>query len=82
MPSCGSFYGWKRPRALFRLVTAATTPRRAKATPQGEYGCDHGGNILSELHFFYDTQSRPAMAGFHGALYSYVHDLQGGRGYY
>ena len=57
-----------------------TTAGESDAT--GEYGCNRGGNILSELHFFYDTQSRPAMAGFHGALYSYVHDPQGGRGYY
>ena len=30
-----------------------------------------------ELHFFYDAQSRPAMVNFNGALYSYVHNLQG-----
>ena len=30
-----------------------------------------------ELHFFYDAQSRPAMVSFNGALYSYVHNLQG-----
>ena len=29
------------------------------------------------LHFFYDAQSRPAMVKFNGALYSYVHNLQG-----
>ena len=30
-----------------------------------------------EMHFFYDAQSRPAMVDFNGALYSYVHNLQG-----
>ena len=30
-----------------------------------------------EMHFFYDAQSRPAMVNFNGALYSYVHNLQG-----
>ena len=29
------------------------------------------------LHFFYDAQSMPAMVKFNGALYSYVHNLQG-----
>ena len=29
------------------------------------------------MHFFYDAQSRPAMVDFNGALYSYVHNLQG-----
>ena len=29
------------------------------------------------LHFFYDAQSRPAMVSFNGALYTYVHNLQG-----
>ena len=30
-----------------------------------------------KLHFFYDAQSRPAMVEFNGALYGYVHNLQG-----
>ena len=30
-----------------------------------------------EMHFFYDAQGRPAMVEFNGALYSYVHNLQG-----
>ena len=30
-----------------------------------------------EMHFFYDAQSRPAMVKFNGALYSYIHNLQG-----
>ena len=30
-----------------------------------------------EMHFFYDAQSRPAMVEFNGALYSYIHNLQG-----
>ena len=30
-----------------------------------------------EMHFFYDAQSRPAMVKFNGAVYSYVHNLQG-----
>ena len=29
------------------------------------------------MHFFYDAQSRPAMVKFNGALYSYIHNLQG-----
>lgn len=29
------------------------------------------------LHFFYDAQSRPAKVRFNGALYTYVHNLQG-----
>ena len=29
------------------------------------------------MHFFYDAQSCPAMVEFNGALYSYVHNLQG-----
>ena len=29
------------------------------------------------MHFFYDAQSRPAMVEFNGALYSYIHNLQG-----
>ena len=29
------------------------------------------------MHFFYEAQSRPAMVDFNGALYSYVHNLQG-----
>ena len=29
------------------------------------------------MHFFYDAQSCPAMVEFNGAVYSYVHNLQG-----
>ena len=29
------------------------------------------------MHFFYDAQSRSAMVEFNGALYSYIHNLQG-----
>lgn len=29
------------------------------------------------LHFFYDAQSRPAQVKFNGAVYTYVHNLQG-----
>ena len=29
------------------------------------------------MHFFYDAQSRPAMVEFNGAVYSYIHNLQG-----
>ena len=29
------------------------------------------------MHFFYDAQSRPAMVKFNGAVYSYIHNLQG-----
>ena len=31
----------------------------------------------SEMHFFYDAQSRPAMVEFGGIVYTYVHNLQG-----
>lgn len=31
-----------------------------------------------EMHFFYDALSRPAMVNFNGAIYSYIHNLQGG----
>ena len=31
----------------------------------------------SEMHFFYDAQSRPAMVEFGGNTYTYVHNLQG-----
>ena len=30
-----------------------------------------------ELHFFYDSQSRPAFVEYDGAMYRYVHNLQG-----
>jgi len=30
-----------------------------------------------KLHFFYDSQSRPAMVEYEGAIYRYVHNLQG-----
>ena len=30
-----------------------------------------------EMHFFYDAQSKPAMVEFNGAVYSYIHNLQG-----
>jgi len=29
------------------------------------------------LHFFYDTQSRPAKVSFNGVIYTYIHNLQG-----
>ena len=29
------------------------------------------------LHFFYDTQSRPAKVSFNGTVYTYIHNLQG-----
>ncbi len=29
------------------------------------------------LHFFYDSQSRPAKVSFNGEMYTYVHNLQG-----
>lgn len=30
-----------------------------------------------KMHFFYDTQSRPAKIEFNGTLYTYLHNLQG-----
>ena len=29
------------------------------------------------MHFFYDTQSRPAKVSFNGTIYTYIHNLQG-----
>ena len=37
----------------------------------------HGVETSEELHFFYDAQSRPAMVEYNGAMYSYLHNLQG-----
>jgi len=30
-----------------------------------------------ELHFFYDSQSRPAFVEYNGVKYRYIHNLQG-----
>ena len=30
------------------------------------------------MHFFHDNESRPTMVNFNGAIYSYIHNLQGG----
>ena len=30
-----------------------------------------------KLHFFYDAQNRPSTVNYNGALYTYVHNLQG-----
>ncbi len=43
----------------------------------------HGKNVVhltqgsNNLHFFYDTQNRPAVVVFNGTSYSYLHNLQG-----
>ena len=36
-----------------------------------------GIEAVEELHFFYDTQSRPAFVEYNGVKYRYVHNLQG-----
>lgn len=36
-----------------------------------------GATTAEELHFFYDAQSRPAKVSYNGAIYTYVHNLQG-----
>ena len=38
---------------------------------------DHTTNTMDELQFFYDAQGRVSMLKYGGALYSYVHNLQG-----
>jgi len=39
---------------------------------------DEEGNVSNqELHFFYDSQSKPAFVEFEGERYRYVHSLQG-----
>ena len=37
----------------------------------------HMKQVSNELHFFYDGNGRPAMVKYSGALYTYVHNLQG-----
>ena len=38
---------------------------------------ENGAESTEELHFFYDAQSRPAFVEYDGAMYRYVHNLQG-----
>ena len=38
---------------------------------------DHTTNTTDEMQFFYDAQGRVSMLKYGGALYSYVHNLQG-----
>ncbi len=38
---------------------------------------ENGAESTEELHFFYDAQSRPAIVEYTGAMYRYVHNLQG-----
>ena len=38
---------------------------------------DHTTNTTEEMQFFYDAQGRVSMLKYGGALYSYVHNLQG-----
>jgi len=35
------------------------------------------GAVEAELHFFYDSQSRPAFVEYEGTMYRYIHNLQG-----
>lgn len=38
---------------------------------------ENGTENTEELHFFYDAQNKPAFVEFDGAMYRYVHNLQG-----
>ena len=38
---------------------------------------ENGEESTEELHFFYDAQSKPAFVEYDGAMYRYVHNLQG-----
>ncbi len=38
---------------------------------------ENGVESTEELHFFYDAQSTPAFVEYDGAMYRYVHNLQG-----
>ena len=38
---------------------------------------ENGAESTEELHFFYDAQSRPAFVEYDGAMYRYIHNLQG-----
>ena len=45
----------------------------------------HGKNVVHmtnsangiDMHFFYDTQNRPAIVIYNGTTYYYMHNLQG-----
>ena len=37
----------------------------------------NGAESTEELHFFYDAQNKPAFVEYEGAMYRYVHNLQG-----
>ena len=38
---------------------------------------ENGTESTEELHFFYDAQNKPAFVEYEGAMYRYVHNLQG-----
>ena len=38
---------------------------------------ENGAESTEKLHFFYDAQSNPAMVEYDGAMYRYIHNLQG-----
>ena len=38
---------------------------------------ENGEESTEELHFFYDAQSNPAFVEYEGAMYRYIHNLQG-----
>ena len=38
---------------------------------------ENGAESTEELHFFYDAQSKPAFVEYDGAMYRYIHNLQG-----
>ena len=66
-------------------TTTACGPEKGDERRRGNNDRVHAARQLithltrgsDEMHFFYDAQSRPAMVKFNGALYSYVHNLQG-----
>ena len=86
-------YTWQNGRQLQKMQKAGVTAEfvynadglRVQKTVNGvatKYTL-HGKNIVhmisgaDELHFFYDTQNRPAVVVYNGTAYAYVKSLQG-----
>ena len=86
-------YNWQAGRQLAQMSKSGTTVQyqydanglRVGKTVNGtETTYTLHGKLLmhlkqgaNEMHFYYDAQSRPAMANFNGAYYMYLHNLQG-----
>ena len=86
-------YTWQNGRQLQKMQKAGVTAEfvynadglRVQKTVNGvatKYTL-HGKNVVhmtsgtDELHFFYDTQNKPAVVIFNGIAYAYLYDLQG-----